>query len=413
MYAKKFSNVVSARKIEIPKSYWDDNKKNGIEITTYEIDMFKKEIEEYRKANKITYGKYRNIMTSVNVFTERMVKYKQLKGEIEQVVLRESIIQGNTMLETNIETVRFSVKKQDLAELFRELYKEVSIHTFRVYLYNIKFMLDKILERRGDAEVEEYFGSKVFKPENYILSQSTSRGTDAQNYEVFDKKKFVTLNNIKDALEYLAIVKKNLEEEKIKISRGKYDKVKLATLLFIFTGARGTEIANLQLSDVNLKRGYFILYRNKIKKPNANATVFPIHPYLKEAIKQHIKNYELKEKDNLLGEWKYLDKIIKHYYTPKRILKTNREYITLNRRKYNVEKAVITTRMFRKFFENYSEGKMNPRYKNYLLGRYVGVDMSNYVSVVHNKRVFNTLKKEYMKVFSDLPKKLEKHLKRI
>lgn len=141
--------------------------------------------------------------------------------------------------------------------------------------------------------------------------------------------------------------------------------------------------------------------------------MFPLHPYLKKELRRFIRNYQLSTNDFLLGNWRYLDKFIKHYYTPKRILKVEDGYITLNKRKYRVDKSIITVRKFRKFWDNYAEGKMDSKYKNYLLGRYVGVGMANYVSVIHNMKVFRKLKDEYMKVFGNLDKKLKKQLDKI
>jgi len=411
MNGKIFSQVIEVQEIPVNYLRWDDNKREMV-LTTYEIDEFKKKMKEYYDQKKLSLGKYRNIMTATNVFTEHILKKKRLNNEVEQQIITRNIVQNGKITKVSIKTDAFVLTSQDLIEFFETIYSRVALHTFRVYLFYVKYLLEKILERRGEY-IEEYFRPSIFDPEKYVLgSHDYGRKSQASPlYIELDRKKFVNISHIRDALEYLSIIKHKVDNNQIGMSQLTYDRLKIATLLLIFTGARGTEINDLMVADFNFRKGYIVFRRNKFKS-HPRETVVPLHPYLKEELQNFIRDYQLK-KDNHIFEWKHFDKIIKHYYTPKRVLKTEKKKIKLNKREYPTDKTIITTRMFRKFWDNYAEGRMDSKYKNYLLGRYVGVDMEHYVSVIHNKRVFNKLKSEYMKVFSDLPRKLEKQLKKI
>ena len=81
MNAKIFSNIIFVKEIQDFKPHWDD-RRGRISLTSYEIDKFKKEMEQLYRAGKLSYGKYRNIMTATNVFADYVLNKKIITGEV-------------------------------------------------------------------------------------------------------------------------------------------------------------------------------------------------------------------------------------------------------------------------------------------------------------------------------------------
>ncbi|ASJ17096.1 hypothetical protein A3L04_08455 [Thermococcus chitonophagus] len=206
-------------------------------------------------------------------------------------------------------------------------------------------------------------------------------------------------------------------------------KIRLATLIALLTGARSTEINDLQfelrakgerLKQIDLQRGIIYFHRKKLKADDGrNFTPVFIHPILIEELKAFKRKYILDTTQPIFGCYS-LDKQFKHFYTPATAFKKKTQLESIYRRyswlrKYDPQRPIVTVKMFRKYFDSYlqirifelaeenavrvlfGEGlsaldKMR-RYKNYLLGRAEGVDFLHYISITEDRRYSSKLKK--------------------
>jgi len=402
----------------------------SISISIEDIEKYKIELLDKKKRGKLREGTYSNRSTSINNFVEELLKLKNLD---------KSMITQQTILK---------ITASDLYEIFKKWYETHSEHTFRVYVNGVKIALEDILfknnillSRRIPPEVFNY---KLYY-RNLSKSAKVKKGDKLKSFSQYEKYKAVSPQRIKNAYTWLNVLMKE-KVEKNRMHLITWYRLKIALLLLTFTGARSTEIVDLEynvktrdgemIHQIDLKNALIYFIRNKVRDENNHRTVTPV--FISEPLLTELKIYKRNFGVNKLFNWKSLDKIIKDYFTPSR--KFNEEELKILKKKYTflqgipLDKPIVTVSLFRKYLDNWLEQKsllflqdqIHSRYatsiqelfggkeglsyihlnklKNFFMGRVEGIDYVNYDAFFENRKLFNTMKnlhKWFMRGFLD------------
>jgi len=392
---------------------------NKIVLRLSDFDEYKEELVRLRNSGQLTVGKFRNRSTAINIFIEYMDKVNSI----------------------NLEADEITITARNVYNAFNLFIKErrPAVHTLRTYLYSIRKVLEHILLSKYDTFLSQTIGIEVFDVEFYLsqLSKSTlqRKARQLKEYQEHEKEKVITDQRIKDGLKWLWILLNTKRTRTI-------ENLRLATLVAIFTGARGSEINDLQfqvevdgelLSQIDTKRGIIYLHRKKLKG-DATKSFTPIfvHPIITEELKIFKKLYIIDSTESIFGYYS-IDKIFQKYYTPQRAFTSQK---TLERlyennawlKKYPPNRPILSLRAIRKYVDSYLQARMFEladrgigaslfgkgfvgldnmrRYKNYYLGRAEGVDFLHYISITEDPRYFMRYKKFTKRIFDGLVDKL-------
>lgn len=380
---------------------------DAVIIMLSDFDEYKEELVKQRQNGQLTVGAFQNKSSAINVFIEYLLKTK------------------NPEQTTNGE---IKITARDVYVAFNEYIKErrPARHTLQTYLYYTRKALEHILLKKYNLLLSKTLGIEVFDIDFYLtqLSKSTlrSKGSQLKAFKKKEESKVISDERVKDALKWLAILRQERDSMAV-------EKLRLATLIVLLTGARGTEVNDLQfevrvneevLKQIDLRKGIIYFHRKKLKADDdKNFTPVFIHPLLIEELKIFKKKHILDPTQPIFGYYS-LDKTFKNFYTPNRAFKKRTQLENLYRkyewlRNYEPQKPIITVKMFRKYFDSYLQDKIFEltgertvttlfgkglealdkmrRYKNYLLGRAEGVDFLHYISITEDKRYSSKLKK--------------------
>lgn len=364
-----------------------------------DFDEYKEELVRMRKEGQMTVGKFQNRSTAVNVFLEYLIKTKGIEPGTNEI----------------------KITTKDIYNAFTTFIRErrPSVHTLRIYLYSTKKALEHILLRNYDVLLSRTIGLEVFNPELYVSQLSRSmfqtKGRQLKEYQLNERNKVISDERVKDALKWLEILIHTKKTRTV-------ENLKLATIIALLTGARGSEINDLQfqvvvdgetINQIDLKRGIIYFHRKKLKEDATKSfTPIFIHPILIEELKTYRRKYLPDPTKPLFGYYE-IDKLFYNYYVPANAFRSKEKLETLYQnnkwlQKYPPQKPIIGLRQIRKYVDSYLQARMFEladkgvgsslfgkglygldnmrRYKNYLLGRAEGVDFMHYISTTEDPR---------------------------
>lgn len=384
-------------------------------IKLSDFDEYKEELAKLRKEGQLTVGTFQNRSSSINRFVEYLLRVKDINGDVNEI----------------------KITTGDVYNAFMELLKDnkISEHTLSIYLYSTKKALEHILLSKYGVLLSRTLGYEVFETDFYVsqLSKSVlqSKAKQLKEYQEYEKSKVITIEQIKDALKWLELLTHIRQTHTVETLR-------LGTLILLLTGARGTEINDLQfkvrgdgelIDQIDFRRGIIYFHRKKLKgSALRNFTPIFVHPVLLEELKQYRRTYQPDPTAPIFGRYS-LDKIFYRYYTPGLAFRDKRKLKRLYRsnewlRKYPPDEPLLTIRMGRKFVDSYIQSRMFEladrgigssifgrgltgldnmrRYKNYILGRAEGVDFKHYISNTEDPRYSRRYKKFTIMLFNGL-----------
>ena len=398
----------------------------SVVVKLSDFDDYKEELVRLRNGGHLTVGKFQNRSTAINVFIEYLLKVKEIGPGTDEITITAG----------------------DIYNAFTGFIRErrPAVHTLRIYLYSTRKALEHILLSKYNVLLSRTIGLEVFNTEFYIsqLSESTfqSKARQLKEYQFNEKSKVITDQQVKDALRWLEILI-NLKKTRT------VENLRLATIIALLTGARGSEINDLQfqvvidgerLNQIDLKRGIIYFHRKKLRE-NAIKSFTPVfvHPVLVEELKTFRRKY-LSDPTSLIFGYYSIDKMFQRYYAPGRAFKDQKTLQNLYRnnpwlQKYPKDRPIIGVRAIRKYVDSYLQARMfnlmdrgigvslfgegfmgldnMRRYKNYLLGRAEGVDFLHYISVTEDPRYSSRYKKFNKMLFDGLIDKLMPELGRV
>ncbi|WP_148883360.1 site-specific integrase [Thermococcus aciditolerans] len=364
-----------------------------------DFDEYKEELVRMRNEGQMTVGKFQNRSTAVNVFLEYLIKTKGIEPGTNEI----------------------KITTKDIYNAFTIFIHErrPAVHTLRTYLYSTKKALEHILLSKYNILLSRTIGLEVFNPEFYVsqLSKSTfqTKGRQLKEYQLNERNKVISDERVKDALKWLEILIHTKKTRTV-------ENLRLATIIALLTGARGSEINDLQfqvivdgetINQIDLNRGIIYFHRKKLKE-DATKSFTPvfIHPVLIEELKAYRRKYLPDPTKPLFGYYE-IDKLFYNYYTPAKAFRSKEKLETLYQnnkwlQKYPPQKPIIGLRQIRKYVDSYLQARMFEladkgvgsslfgkglygldnmrRYKNYLLGRAEGVDFMHYISTTEDPR---------------------------
>ena len=367
------------------------------------LDEYKEELVKLRNSKQLSPGTFQNKSFALNTFVEYLLKVLDKPPENGSVVKlsAESIYRA-------------------FSEYIRDPNRSKSSHTFNVVLNYTKEALRHILWEKYGVSLSRVFGEEIFDPNLYLsmISRTAlrSKAIQLKTYQKSEQEKVVSSERIRAALRWLSI----LISERPTIT---VEKIRLATLIVLMTGARGTEINDLQFvtidesgrktNQIDLNRGIIYFRRAKLKTDTGGITPVFIHDVLISELKIFKRRFILDPTAPIFGYYS-LDKVFTRYYIPREVFRRKKD---LERaysmhswlRVYPPDKPIITIKLFRKFFDSHLQNMIYElvdneklgfmgflssaqlidelrRYKNYLLGRAEGVDFMHYISLTEDKR---------------------------
>ncbi len=375
-----------------------------------DFDEYKKELVEQRNRGELSVGTFQNRSTAVNVFLENLLDVKGYPEGDEIVITASDVYKAFN---------NYIRKKRPLP------------HTLSVNIHYTKRALEHILLKKYNTFLSTTLGTEIFNIDiylgNYSPSMMRTKATQLRSFKEKEKSKVISTERVKDGLRWLAILKQK-RPQSLSVER-----LRLATLILLTTGARASEVNELQfevigpggekLKQIDLRRGIIYFHRKKLKRSDGTAfTPVIIHPILVEELKNFKQNYVLDPTTPIFNRYS-LDKQFKAYFTPKLAFRKRKQLEELYDRyswltKYDPNKPILTVKMFRKYFDSFVQNqiieiadgtKNNPaadifgigiqafdnlrRYKNFLLGRAEGVDFLHYISLTEDRRYYSKLKK--------------------
>ena len=392
---------------------------SGIVLRLSDFDEYKEELVQLRNMGQLTVGKFRNRSTSINVFLEYLMKVKPIDPGVDEI----------------------KITARDVYNAFNLFIKErrPSVHTLRTYLRSTRKALEHILLSKYDTFLSQALGIEVFDVEFYLsqLSKSTlqRKARQLKEYQEHEKEKVITDQRVKDALRWLGILVNTRKTRTV-------ENLRLATIIMLFTGARGSEINDLQfqveidgelINQIDTKRDIIYFHRKKLKE-DATKSFTPIfvHPLVIEELKIFRRLYLIDPTEPIFGYYS-IDKIFQRYYTPQRAFVSRKKLEKLYEnnswlQKYPPNKPIISMRAIRKYVDSYLQARMFEladrgigaslfgkgfvgldnmrRYKNYYLGRAEGVDFLHYISITEDPRYFVRYKKFTKRIFDGLVDRL-------
>jgi len=381
------------------------------------IDDYKEELVRRRNEGLLRRGTFRNRSTALNVLLENLLEIKGLNPE-----------------NPNVETIRVTSNDIYRAVMNYIKKKRPSKHTIEVYLESARICLEEILFDYLGLQLSQTLGLEVFKPAFYLNKLSISaiqeKGKQLDEYLKNEQRKVVTDERIKDAIKWIDILRNEKGESRT------IENLRLATILLLFTGARASELNDLQfevvledgriLKQINLNSGIIYFHRGKIKdSPIRSFTPIFIHPVPVAELRVFRRKFIVDPTEPIFGYFG-LDKVFYRYFRPdlafgetklQRIYEANPWL-----QKYPPNEPIITTSLFRKYVDSYLQERIFElgddnlsrelfgtglvgldnmrRYKNYILGRVEGVDFYHYISVTQDKR-FSTRYRRFTKMLFD------------
>ncbi|WP_297534622.1 hypothetical protein [Thermococcus sp.] len=399
---------------KLPVRYSSDD---YILLDLRDIDEYKEELISLRNLKQLSPGTFQNKSFAINTFIEYLLR---IKGPIAD---------DNPIIKLTAMDVY-----QVFSEYLKDPRRSKSTHTFRVVVKYTEEALKHILWEKYGISLTRALGDEVFNPNLYLRLVSViamrSKAIQLQTHRKREKEKVVSPDQIKLALKWLSV----LISERPTIT---VEKVRLATLIALMTGARGSEINDLQfitsddtgrrIKQIDLTEGIIYFRRAKLRRDGGGVTPIFIHPILVNELKVFKKKYVLDPTQPIFGFYS-IDKIFTHYYTPKETFRSRKKLEEIYH-KYpwlkhcSPDKPIITIKLFRKFFDSHlqnmiyslvDDGRVDfmnflsgirlvdelRRYKNYLLGRAEGVDFMHYISLTEDKR-FRRRYKRLTRLFVD------------